>query len=396
MRRNCAIARNMLLHSLVQAISTPVIPMSRNNKLLLKISSLLIVGFLITSLASFFVSRKSLRSEIQTNTLPLTGDNIYSEIQRDLLRPVFISSLMASDTFLRDWILLGETETRSITKYLKEIKKKYNTFTAFLVSEKTRTYYHADGILKTVSKSASRDDWYFRVKDLEDDYEINVDPDMANRDAMTIFVNYRVYDYSGGYIGATGVGLKVSAVKRLLEDYQKKYNRSIYFISENGDLQLAGSDFSADLKNIHKRRNFPSFTKENIAEHQYYSYSNDGKLTHVNIRYIPEFDWFLVVEQPEKQATRQISRTLFINLAICLLITGIVAVLVNMTVTIYRKRIETLSGIVPICSYCKQIRDDKGYWNQVEAYISRHTEAEFSHGICPKCLKKHYPYIDHQ
>lgn len=53
--------------------------------------------------------------------------------------------------------------------------------------------------------------------------------------------------------------------------------------------------------------------------------------------------------------------------------------------------IKTLRGIVPICSFCKQIRDDKGYWNQVESYVQKHTEAEFSHGICPKCLAEHYP-----
>lgn len=55
------------------------------------------------------------------------------------------------------------------------------------------------------------------------------------------------------------------------------------------------------------------------------------------------------------------------------------------------KEIRTLRGIVPICSFCKQIRDDQGYWNQVEAYVSKFTEAEFSHGICPACMKEHYP-----
>jgi hypothetical protein len=55
--------------------------------------------------------------------------------------------------------------------------------------------------------------------------------------------------------------------------------------------------------------------------------------------------------------------------------------------------IKTLQGIVPICSFCKKIRDDKGFWNQVEAYVSQHTEAEFSHGICPDCREKHYPEL---
>ncbi|MBI4685199.1 MAG: hypothetical protein HY755_08355 [Nitrospirae bacterium] len=54
-------------------------------------------------------------------------------------------------------------------------------------------------------------------------------------------------------------------------------------------------------------------------------------------------------------------------------------------------KIKTLSGILPICASCKKIRDDKGYWNQVEAYISEHSEVDFSHGICPECAKKLYP-----
>jgi len=54
--------------------------------------------------------------------------------------------------------------------------------------------------------------------------------------------------------------------------------------------------------------------------------------------------------------------------------------------------IKTLKGIVPICMYCKGIRDDKGYWNQLEKYISEHSEAQLSHGICDECLKKRYPY----
>lgn len=53
-------------------------------------------------------------------------------------------------------------------------------------------------------------------------------------------------------------------------------------------------------------------------------------------------------------------------------------------------QIKTLRGIVPICASCKKIRDDRGYWNQVEVYIRAHTEATFSHGLCPECAKKLY------
>lgn len=56
--------------------------------------------------------------------------------------------------------------------------------------------------------------------------------------------------------------------------------------------------------------------------------------------------------------------------------------------------VKILSGYLPICASCKQIRDDKGYWTQIESYIRENSEAEFSHGICPECAKKLYPEID--
>ncbi len=56
-------------------------------------------------------------------------------------------------------------------------------------------------------------------------------------------------------------------------------------------------------------------------------------------------------------------------------------------------KIKTLSGLLPICASCKKIRDDQGYWTQLEYYISEHSEAEFTHGCCPECMKKLYPEL---
>ncbi|MDC7220591.1 MAG: hypothetical protein PQJ59_11715 [Spirochaetales bacterium] len=56
--------------------------------------------------------------------------------------------------------------------------------------------------------------------------------------------------------------------------------------------------------------------------------------------------------------------------------------------------VKTLQGILPICSHCKRIRDDKGYWNQVETYMSRYSDLQFSHGLCPDCISELYPDIE--
>jgi phosphoserine phosphatase RsbU/P len=75
---------------------------------------------------------------------------------------------------------------------------------------------------------------------------------------------------------------------------------------------------------------------------------------------------------------------------------------VNTHVTLRRRELELkqalaevteLSGILPICSFCKNIRNDEGYWQQVEQYIAEHSEALFSHGVCEKCAEKHYGFI---
>ena len=69
------------------------------------LGGLLIVGFAATSLTAYYVAHRTISAQVTETTLPLTSDTIYSDIQQDLLRPIFISSLMAQDTFLRDWTL---------------------------------------------------------------------------------------------------------------------------------------------------------------------------------------------------------------------------------------------------------------------------------------------------
>jgi flagellar basal body-associated protein FliL len=385
---------------------------NRKKKLIILLVLVLVVGFAATSLLSYFLSLSSLRNEITSSTLPLTSDNIYSEIQRDLIRPVFISSLMANDTFLRDWILGGEKDVEEVTKYLKEIKVKYNTETSFFVSEATRNYYYADGILKKVDPDEERDIWYFRLRKMVPDYEINVDSDMANRDTMTIFINHKVYDYEGRYIGATGVGLKVSSLIELMDHYSRKYNRNIYFADKAGDIMLLSTRTSESARNIRDIVGISSVADEILAtESDTYTYRRHSRHAYLNTRFISELNWYLLVEHTGEGSTENIHKALVINLLLFAVITTIVIVIVIVTINAYQRigqrqkaelldknekieevmtEVKQLSGLLPICSSCKKIRDDKGYWQQIELYIRDHSDADFSHGLCPDCAKKLY------
>ena len=80
-------------------------------------------GFLTTSLLSYYASRDSIRQNIVNTELPLTSDTIYSEIQKDLIRPTQIASMMSRDTFLRDWALAGEQNPEPVTRYLRAARQ---------------------------------------------------------------------------------------------------------------------------------------------------------------------------------------------------------------------------------------------------------------------------------
>ena len=94
------------------------------------VTALLLGTFASTLSTSYFVAYRSLAEEIRKNTLPLTSDNVYSEIQKDLMLPIHISSLMASDTFVRDWVLSGEEDPERIILYLTEIRNRYKMVTS--------------------------------------------------------------------------------------------------------------------------------------------------------------------------------------------------------------------------------------------------------------------------
>lgn len=304
---------------------------------------LLTAGFVTTSLVGYLVAHRSLTEQIAGSTLPLTSDNIYSEIQRDLLRPVFISSLMAQDTFLRDWALGGEQEPDRIIRYLAEIQQRFDTVTSFFVSEKSRRYYHPTGILKSVSDSDPEDAWYVRVRDMRAPYDINVDSDTADRTRLTIFVNYRVLDYDGRFIGATGVGLEVDAVRELVDSYQRRYGRRIFFVDRTGRVTLHGDGFDGPLE-LQQRPGIGKLaTRILTSPSGTYEFRRDGQRVFVNSRMVPEFDWLLLVEQEDGSAEQELQRTLLFNLLLSLLVTAVVLLIAYFTVGGYQRRLEQMA-----------------------------------------------------
>jgi diguanylate cyclase (GGDEF)-like protein len=320
-------------------------PLYSQRSLVLTLVALLGAGFLATSFLSYYASRASIRDNIVNTELPLTSDTVYSEIQKDLVRPILISSMMARDTFMRDWVVNGEKDSDQMTRYLNEVMTHYGAYTAFFVSNTSLTYYHAKGVLKQVKATEPRDAWYFRVRDMKDPYEINVDPDLANKDNLTFFINYKVYDYNSRFIGAAGVGLTVDAVIKLIDKYQQRYQRSVYFVDNFGRLVLTGAEGGPQGAHIGQKLGELDSMKELISQlpkpHSgSYEYSAQGQGHFLNVRFIPELNWYLFVDKREDSALGEIRQSLYLNLLICLLVTVTVLVLLNRVVKRYQDKIH--------------------------------------------------------
>jgi diguanylate cyclase (GGDEF)-like protein len=311
-------------------------------KLVFLLIIIISAGFLFTTMQSYFTSVKSIKNAIILNELPLTSDNIFSAIQRDLIKPTLVSSMIANDTFLHDWANGGEKNVDEVTQYLSQIKKRYNATTSFFISERTHRYYYADGVLKTISKSDAHDNWYFSLARSKMLYETVVDTDQAYQNQLTIFINYKVLGKDGEFLGVGGLGLTVHGVSKLVDEYQQRFQRAIYFVNQNGDVVLTGSQ--SREKSIYKIDGLKEIAKdilENKKELYEYSRADGNQL--LSVRYLPELDWYVFVEKNVDNATVEIRHSLYINLAICALSILLMSFLMHKIVDQYHDEVEKLA-----------------------------------------------------
>ncbi|MCR9222215.1 MAG: sensor domain-containing diguanylate cyclase [Alphaproteobacteria bacterium] len=322
---------------------------SLRSRLILLVTFVLVAGFVATNLVSFKVSRDAKRDSVLQTELPLTGDNIYSEIQIDLVRPVFVASLMANDTFLHDWVRDGEASAAPIVRYLDAIRRRYDSFTAFFISEATRRYYHFSGVPQVVSEDDPEDVWYFRARGMAQPYEINIDPNQAQDNRLTIFINYRVIDEDGAFLGITGVGLELDAVAKLVERYRSQFRRTVYFVNRSGLVTIHPDPEKAYNLRLAEIEGMADAAAEILAQERgAFEIERAHGSVLLTTRYIPELDWKLVVEADEADVLRDLDTGFASNLAIGLTAIILTVIAVILAVNRYQRRLEEMATTDPL------------------------------------------------
>lgn len=315
---------------------------THRNRLLFTLGLILFCAFAGSSYLNYTITKLAVQDEIIKTDLPLTMSNIYSEITSQMDKPLLVSSSMASDTFLKEWVLAGEQDQRKIINYLREIKEKYGFFTAFFISESSSKYYRYNMLHKVVSVKDEHDSWYFNFIKSAKEYEYNVDTDEATNHTFTIFLNHRVMQ-DGRLLGVVGVGLKIETVAKHIAEYQEKYHRTVYLTNTTGLIQLHPDTSlikKTNIKELSGIKNIADKILQLTPATENYSFTRDGEHILLNAQYIPSLDWMLYVEQSRTKALQTARKNIVRTMVIGFISTIIIIFLTLITINNYQNKLQ--------------------------------------------------------
>jgi len=318
--------------------------MTSNYRVVILITFFLLVLSIGSSVSYYLISLNSTEKQLKTQSLPLSLDNIYTDIQKHIIEPYLVSSMMANDTFMHDWIKNEEDNSQKIQKYLESIKTKYGMLVTFLVSQKSQNYYTQDGLIEKVLRTNPTNAWYFKFKDIQAKHEINLDLNENITDSIIMFINFKILDVNSNFLGATGVGIKIEYIHEMLKMFKKKYKLKVMFLDKDGNVILSeGQDYNS-IENISSIKEYEEIKKQILSQTtSQLEYVSQGSTYILNTKYIKELDIHLLVEARVDDFTQSTRNNFYINLAISLILTLIIATIITNIIKKHNKNLEKIA-----------------------------------------------------
>ena len=320
---------------------------------------IILTGFGSVGVLSYITYSKIIKDDIK-NISKLTATNIYSEISIQLTKPIFVGLTMANDSFVENWLseeksnMANSEHQMKMKEYLDGLRLKYNYNSVFLVSENSKVYYHFNGINKVISEKNQHDQWYYDYLKSKLLYDLDVDTDEANHNALSVFVNCRIEDMQGKLLGVTGVGLELNKVQDLLSKYQEDFQLEAMLFDKKGIVQIHSNTELIEKINVFDnqsmQKNKASIlgNKETVAVYYYKDKKSEGYMI---TKYIEDLDWYLLIKKDTAVLSKSFQASLFndiiIFLAVLFLILIIIAKLIKSNDESLRllAKMDTLTGL---------------------------------------------------
>jgi len=381
----------------------PINPLGNVKLYLAAIFSLLALSVALTATATYASLRTHFQRRQQAEVLRAQSLNL---LLHTLVAPTELSTWMSRDALLLDWLRQGEKNPVLVLEYLKGVSAE-GKVSAFLASNRSRTYYFSDGTSKPLTRQTPDVGWFFQLLERGVERLTDVGYDNGDTSKPFLYIDLRMPDLDGKPSAYVGAAMDLHHFQGLLAAYKQRLGDDLHFVNEEGMVVLSSQ--AALVNTPASSHPWHSVTMDLPHDHALGSEKTlafrnlQGRPFSVSREWLGELGWHLYSER-DLQADQAGVRAIILR-TIGLISLLIMAALAAMTVLLLRLRrqlqaafaqIRTLKGILPICCSCKKIRDDHGYWQQLEDYLQLHTEADLSHGICPDCARKLYPELSHK
>ena len=296
-----------------------------------------------TSLLSISISCLILNRVIESHNeemLKVLVSYVYDDINRELLRPLIVAQTMTHDRFLIENLkaektIPFDTEVEILSKYLSSIKDGFGYSCAAITSNGTMRYYTYKGFHKIVAPLYDEYDiWYKNFVEDGVRYSFDVNHDEINDDIWTLFADARIEDENGNLLGVCAIGMLMENIQTMLAAEEDRYKIKINLVDKNGMIKV-----DTDSYRIESARIESAIGVEPNAQIILKKLDD----VYLIIKYIPEFDWFLVIQRDRNKEIGAFSNLILYLLTGFLVTMAIILSLVQLSVSRKQRQIEEMA-----------------------------------------------------
>lgn len=268
----------------------------RQKKIILPaILSVITIVSLLTAIMSCVMAVSNISEQNSESDSVLVSTMISNSIENKLMKPITVSETMSQDKDIRSLLAnssgaKSEISEKQIVGYLQSIRNGMGYDMAYIIDSDSLAYYTWQGLTHYISDERESDKWYQEFVDMNTHYDLDVDVDDANKWALSVFVNTEMVDKTGNLIGVCGVAVRMTELQEMIKKYENEYNICITLADSQGLIQIASD--ATKIENSYtdcSRFNEAFNAKDGIV------YQKEKTVSKI-ITYMPDLDWYLVVE----------------------------------------------------------------------------------------------------
>ena len=276
--------------------------MTLKRELVLSMLAALLVPLIITTIANTLNLQSLLDERVESVELPASLREVRNDLEKEIGQPITVSRDIAENTYVTDWLQQGEStdEQGALTSYLLKVQQSHNAISAYVVSGLTGNYYNTQGLFKTLSRNASKDQWFYSFLRSGKAFELSIDVDEATGKS-TVFINYAV-KINGETKAVGGIGRSLSAMTDLINNYRIGESGVVYLVDAKGKVMLHPDRDSMghQLEELLKAKEGLSALLSG-ADVNNTEFERGGETYIAATTIVPSLGWYVVAELPKAE-----------------------------------------------------------------------------------------------